>query len=149
MNIFKKIILTLGLIIAGIIILIIFTGAMKKPRGIEVVVTVSPVDASALATEVIYSIKNTSDKTHEITSIDIDKAVLEQFALKSTSLPYVEEYTFNTIYERTYGFMHNIAPGESIDITFTYIGTRNNNLYTRTYVCIDGPGRCIERSTLL
>jgi len=134
-------------IIGGLLVLFILLGVVINKGSSKIVenvdIAVERIDAENVS-QIIYTLKNTSDTIQELDSIDIDLSVFDHAELVNVNMQRTTEYTAFGM--RTYEFKRDIAPDETIEVIFDFTRKTSEGHFIETDICINAPSICTGRS---
>jgi len=136
----KKTLIIIGSIIGSLILINILGSVLIPTAKFVDVAIIHPEEISAGEEfTVTYQITNTSDKTRELHSIDLQKKFIDEVQVGDTSPDTVDRY--NIPGWRSFEFLTPIQPAETLEVDFTMRAVAGAHL-SQTDICIDGPARC-------
>lgn len=148
MNTHKKIIIWIigvgAFILAMLIILSIYINGHDDKIAQNMGITVTQQDDATGLTQVTYSIKNRSTKSHILDSIDIDLDAFTYGELIGVDTEHPDEYTLYGM--RTFEFKKEIAPDETKTIIFTFKKKSSDAHLIETDICVNSAATCVGRS---
>lgn len=93
--------------------------------------------------DVVVSIENYGTDDRLLTSIDIGDDYLAGAGILSSTPNYIEEWDFSFLGFQSYDYQMNIAPGEVLQVTYTFEARELGNYEGALDVCIDTESACI------
>src|SRR3989338_6995602 len=147
MNKFSKVLLIVVGVIAGIIVLLIILNnwadstTEKISRDMEIGVQKIMIEEEA---EIVYTIKNISQETQQVHSIDINSDAFKYAEFIGVNIKQINEY--DSFWWRTFEFKKDVAPDETLEIKFDFKPKSADAHLINTDICINTLGTCIGRS---
>jgi len=93
--------------------------------------------------EVLVSIENYGTEDRLLTSIDIGNDYLAGAGLINSAPTYIEEWDFGFLGFQSYDYQMTIAPGEVLQVAYTFEARELGNYEGALDVCIDTESACI------